>query len=98
MFAVSYKGCYVDNIDRDFDDERIDSQNLSVTFCAGQCAIKGKCPKPVRVRKENDLCNLPLTHRISIVLHVDASVLKKPCRDMHAENVWLCRVINTMKL
>ena len=64
MFAVSYKGCYVDNIDRDFDDERIDSQNQSVTFCAGQCAIKGKDHKPSDyailycVRKENDLRNL----------------------------------------
>ena len=64
MFAVSYKGCYVDNIDRDFDDERIDSQNQSVTFCAGQCAIKGKGHKPSDyailycVRKENDLRNL----------------------------------------
>ena len=81
MFAVRYKGCYVDKIDRDFDDFRIDSQNLSVTFCAGQCAIKGKCHKPIRVRKENNLYNLPLTHRISIVLHVDASILNKQCRD-----------------
>ena len=101
MFAVRYKGCYVDKIDRDFDDFRIDSQNLSVTFCAGQCAIKGKGHKPSDyailycVRKENDLRNLQ-------VRGACGCLYSQKARQRYAENVWLhimvlTRVISTLK-